>query len=172
MNRRTFTRKENIMRIRKYSLRINDSGMPFLYTEMSTNYPEIDKISGPRSIVKMLDDVFGFCQFAEEHLYMLAMIGSRLTGVFEVTHGSPVSSMSSPRNIFARLLQCNASTFVLVHNHPSGNVAPSGTDLDTARKLSELSIMMECRMLDFIVAGREYGELKWWSMFENGEIDL
>lgn len=158
------------MRVRKYSLMVKESGEAYLRTDVSKNYQELDRANSPYAVAKLMDDVFQICSEAEEHLYALAYTGQKLTGVFEISHGVPHGTLSSPRNIFARVLQCNASYFILIHNHPGGNLNPSSADFETAYKLIELSKMMECPMQDFIITIRDENGMHYWSMSEQGMI--
>lgn len=47
----------------------------------------------------------------------------------------------------------NAQSFILVHNHPSGDPQPSKADLDLTSKLKAASDAMELRLHDHIIIG-------------------
>jgi DNA repair protein RadC len=47
----------------------------------------------------------------------------------EITKGSINESLAYPRDIFRPVIGRSAYAFVLVHNHPSGEPAPSETDI-------------------------------------------
>lgn len=66
-----------------------------------------------------------------------------------------------PRGILQAALLCNAATFVLAHNHPSGDPTPSAEDLAFTRRIHDAADMVGIQMLDHvIVAGREYASLR------------
>ncbi len=56
-----------------------------------------------------------------------------------------------PRAIFAPALQLGADSFILVHNHPSGNVEPSEDDLLLTKKISSLAELMGLKLLDHLI---------------------
>ena len=60
--------------------------------------------------------------------------------------GSLTAVTVDPREIVKRSLELGAAALVLVHNHPSGNPAPSQSDLGVTRR-----VVAACRALDIIV---------------------
>jgi DNA repair protein RadC len=60
----------------------------------------------------------------------------------------------SPREIFKDALRYNASSVILIHNHPSGNPKPSDSDLRTTAELSRIGKELGIQILDHIVIGR------------------
>lgn len=62
-----------------------------------------------------------------------------------------------PRDIIRFLCHANASTWIIVHNHPSGDPTPSRQDTQLTRKLWKLSQLVEIAMHDhIIVAGEKF----------------
>jgi len=57
------------------------------------------------------------------------------------------------RPLFKRLFELEASGFVLVHNHPSGDPTPSACDIAATRKLQALGRVMEVDFFDHVVIG-------------------
>ena len=50
-----------------------------------------------------------------------------------------------------------ASGIIVAHNHPSGNLTASQSDIDLTRKLKEAGKTLEIQLLDhLIVAGKKY----------------
>jgi len=70
-----------------------------------------------------------------------------------------------PDEIFDRAIVTRSRTFILVHNHPSGDPIPSGADREVIAILSEQSKVMRRFFLDFIIVGDD----TYWSMFEERE---
>ncbi len=68
---------------------------------------------------------------------------------------------ASPRDIFSPALECRASAFILIHNHPSGNPEPSDDDIKFTKKVKEGSEILGIPFLDHIIIGRDrYRSLK------------
>lgn len=71
----------------------------------------------------------------------------------KLSDGSVRMSSASPREIFIEALQCHAVSFILVHNHPSGDPAPSSADRKLTSALRELGEKLEIPLLDHIIIG-------------------
>ena len=52
---------------------------------------------------------------------------------------------------FKSALLSNASAIMMLHNHPSGDVTPSGADLDLTRKLIASGNLLEIPLTDHII---------------------
>ena len=72
--------------------------------------------------------------------------------------------MLPPRDIFRFLIQSNACSFIMAHNHPSKDVLPSEQDLAITRKFFKLSYLFEIPLLDHIV----FSDDKYFSMADHG----
>ena len=71
----------------------------------------------------------------------------------KISDGSVRMSLISPREIFLAALQCGAVNILLVHNHPSGDPAPSRADLELTQNVKELGDKMDIPLLDHIIIG-------------------
>ncbi len=70
-----------------------------------------------------------------------------------VSQGTLTSSPVHPREVFRPAIQHGAAAMVLVHNHPSGDPAPSGDDLEITRRLRDVGDLVGIRVLDHLVIG-------------------
>ena len=78
-----------------------------------------------------------------------------------VSVGSLNSSIVHPREVFKNPLKRSAAALVLVHNHPSGDPAPSREDLDVTKRLVEAGKILGIEVLDHIIIGdQRYISLK------------
>lgn len=75
--------------------------------------------------------------------------------------GTINSSNVRVAEIFRKPLQLNAASFVMVHNHPSGDPKPSAADLVTTRKVIDVGKAMDLPLLDHVIIGAgRYTSLK------------
>jgi DNA repair protein RadC len=56
-----------------------------------------------------------------------------------------------PKMLFAGLLLIGAVSFVLVHNHPSGDLQPSAHDVEMTRQIHAAAKTLAIQMLDHII---------------------
>ena len=73
--------------------------------------------------------------------------------------GTLNASLVSPREVFKSAILSNAGAFICLHNHPSGNLEPSGEDKDITKRLMECGRMLDIRMLDHIIVAAESAEM-------------
>lgn len=71
----------------------------------------------------------------------------------KLSDGSVKMSLISPREIFLEALKCRAVNMILVHNHPSGDPAPSRADRELTDNLTQLGERMGIPLLDHIIIG-------------------
>jgi len=82
---------------------------------------------------------------------------SRLLRHEIISSGGMTGTVADIRMILKQALLYNANQLLVAHNHPSGNLQPSGADKELTRKLKEAAASMDIRLLDhLIVAGVSY----------------
>lgn len=83
--------------------------------------------------------------------------------------GTLDSAVVQPREIFKSAVLQNSSSFLAVHNHPSGSLTPSQEDKDVTRRLLACSELMGIAMLDHLIVAGETGEI--YSFKSEGLLD-
>lgn len=147
-------KEESKMRITKYNLALqSEDRIPCLVKENTGNYPNISGANTPQDAVKLINTVFTASLQPEEHSYLIAFRGTRIVGVFEVSHGTTDCAIVSAKEVFSRLLLSSATAFIFLHNHPSGNTSPSVHDADITRKLIAASEIMDITFYDHLIIG-------------------
>ena len=70
-----------------------------------------------------------------------------------ISEGSINRSLMDPRELFKEALKANATSIILVHNHPSGNPEPSDLDIIVTKKIEELGNNLGIKLHDHIIIG-------------------
>ena len=72
----------------------------------------------------------------QENVKMLLLNSSNtILGVYDVSRGGINSTVIDLRLVLSVALKCLASSIILVHNHPSGNINPSEQDREFTKKI-------------------------------------
>ena len=95
----------------------------------------------------------------------------RLLRVEEVSLGSVNESIAHPRDVFRPAVISSAYAVVVVHNHPSGDPAPSQSDHSLTRRLAEAAELLQIKLLDHVIIGAPAdGRLPYFSFKEAGVL--
>lgn len=84
-----------------------------------------------------------------------------------VSVGSLNEALINPREIFKSAILSNAHSMMLIHNHPSGNLTPSTSDIQTTARMQELGELMGISLVDHIITGRNGN---YYSFRDKGEF--
>jgi DNA repair protein RadC len=71
----------------------------------------------------------------------------------KISEGSLTASLVHPREVYNPVIRDSAAAVIFVHNHPSGDPAPSPEDIDITKRLKEVGDVMGVRVLDHVVIG-------------------
>jgi len=116
-------------------------------------FKETIKIVCAKDILPLVADIAGKQQ---EHFVCISLNGAN--EVIEkriVTIGLLNKSPVHPREVFADVIADRAAAVIFVHNHPSGELQPSESDLGIHRQLIEAAKILGIQVLDHIIVTRK-----------------
>jgi DNA repair protein RadC len=94
-----------------------------------------------------------------------------LLRIEEVSLGSVNESIAHPRDVFRPAVIASAYAVIVVHNHPSGDPAPSQADHTLTRRLAEAAELLQIKLLDHIIIGAPAdGRAAYFSFKESGVL--
>lgn len=112
----------------------------------------VQRIGSPADAYRVCADI---ASLAQESFHVLSLNAKhRLINRHLVSLGLADTTAAHPREIFRAAIQDGASGVIVVHNHPSGDPAPSSEDLRVTRQLVEAGKIVDIRVLDHVVIGR------------------
>ena len=105
---------------------------------------------------KAADLVFGMLRDLSHEEVWVAFLTSCNTviSVEMVFKGSVDNVLISPRVILAKALSLDASNIILYHNHPSGSVMPSTSDIKMTTNLKKACTLLEVNLLDHLIISK------------------
>ena len=137
----------------------------FEVAEITVSYQPKFKAS-ERPTVSSSKDVYNFffqnwdntrIEMIEQFKIMLLNRANKILGIFTVSTGGVAGTVADPKVIFATALKGNASSIILAHNHPSGNLKPSEADRQLTNKLTQAGKLLDISVLDhLIITAEEY----------------
>jgi len=72
-----------------------------------------------------------------------------------VSRGGITGTVADPRIILKKALEEDATSIVLCHNHPSGNLRPSRADEELTYKIKEAARYFDIKIIDHIIVSEE-----------------
>ncbi|NOY01080.1 MAG: JAB domain-containing protein [Verrucomicrobia bacterium] len=106
----------------------------------------------PEAVYELLAPTFKTLNY-ESLQAVLLNTKYHLIQIQEISHGGLNECIAHPREILRAAITHSAYAFILVHNHPSGDPAPSSADRSLTRKLKQASEHVSIEMLDHIIIG-------------------
>ena len=126
-------------------------------------------IDSPGEAIKVMRRELSRC---DREVLCVVNLNTRLKPInFNVVSvGELNQSIASIPNILKAGILSNAGSFLLLHNHPSGDVAPSQDDIMTTRKVIEAGKILGIPCMDHIIIGGGSGS--YFSMREEKTVDF
>lgn len=90
-----------------------------------------------------------------EECVLLVMLDNKghLMGQRQISKGTVNASLVSSREVFMLALKYEASSIILIHNHPSGDATPSVSDRIFTKQINDSSKLMNIPLIDHIIIG-------------------
>jgi len=76
-------------------------------------------------------------------------------GIYEISSGGIAGTVVDLRLIFSAALKANATSLMMIHNHPSGNLTASEADKQITQKVKEAGRLLDITLLDSLIITTE-----------------
>lgn len=102
--------------------------------------------------------------YLEQAKMILLNRNNRVLGIVDLSTGGGGSTVMDSKVIFSIALKATATSLILAHNHPSGNLRPSNQDITVTQKLVKAAKLLEMDIHDHLIIS----ENGYYSMAEEG----
>ena len=121
-----------------------------------TNSSTKVKINRSLDAYNVLIDTWDFnkIELQEEFKIIILNRASQVLGIHSLSKGGTSATIVDAKILFSVALKCNASSIILAHNHPSGNLIPSNRDIELTKKLISASKFLDIQILDHLVVSK------------------
>lgn len=111
------------------------------------------KVACPADMMQALGP---FRKKRQEHMLVATLDSSNsVIHVHILSIGLVARTSIHPREVFKLAIQDMASSIILIHNHPSGQLAPSSEDLECTSKIKEAGLLLGIPLLDHLIITRK-----------------
>lgn len=116
------------------------------------NYDEMVMYANPSDIVKYFNYLFK--DEKQEFFYVIYLdTHKKYIDKKMICKGILDRSLIHPRDIFKEAYLLSASSFICIHNHPSGDATPSREDFEITKHLKEIGDLHGISLVDHIIIG-------------------
>lgn len=117
------------------------------------NNNEKVKLVAPEQVGRYIKKLYSSRQadWKEYGLLICLNNASEVIGYSEVSHGSINQTVLDSRIVFGIALGCQATSIIMVHNHPSGTLLMGNADSQIAKRLESAGDLLDIKMADFII---------------------
>ena len=111
---------------------------------------ERPKITGSKDAYNIIFPLISDLQH-EEFWVLLLNRSNKIIDKNKISQGGVAGTVIDVKIILKKAIEKLASSVILCHNHPSGNIEPSDADIGITRKLKEAAEFMDIKLLDHII---------------------
>jgi len=120
-------------------------------------------------IVRIFSVKYGMIvlEFMNHFFFVIYLNASNTTiGWYKVSQGGLQGTVADPRLIVKKALDVLATSFIMCHNHPSGNLTPSEADKVITKKIKEGAGFLDIKLFDHIILTEE----SYYSFADEGQL--
>ena len=113
----------------------------------------IQRITSAQDVYSLLHE---YSSKEKEHFIAITLDGQSKVIEKRVIHiGTLNQSLVHPREVFRPAIQDNAAGIIISHNHPSGTLEASRSDVQITQRLKEVSKLVGIELLDHVILSKE-----------------
>ena len=114
-----------------------------------------------KPVVRSSKEIAGYLKalIKDYHYEVFAVIflnrANKINHFEVISRGGITGTVADPRVILKKALEEDATSIVLCHNHPSGNLQPSLADEELTKKIKEAASYMDIKVIDHIIVSED-----------------
>ena len=105
-------------------------------------------------------------ELQEEFKILLLNRDNQVLGVYSLSKGGTASAIVDAKLVFSVALKCNATSLIFAHNHPSGNLKPSESDIKLTKRFARSAKLLDMLILDHLIITKK----GFYSLADNSEM--
>ncbi len=115
---------------------------------------EKKKLSSSRSVFELMQPLIGELDH-EEFWILLLNNANKMEYKWKLSVGGITAALVDVRLIYKRAIERGATSIILCHNHPSGNLIPSQSDMLLTKKVIKGGTILDIKVLDHIIVAEQ-----------------
>ena len=108
------------------------------------------KLNSSQSVFDLMQPILGDLDH-EEFWILLLNNANKLKYKWQLSIGGITATLVDVRLIYKKALEIGATSIILCHNHPSGNLKPSQSDMMLTEKIMKGAKLLDVKILDHVI---------------------
>ena len=114
-----------------------------------------------KSVIKSSNDIAEYLRITlkdnQSEVFAVVFLNraNKINNFEIISKGGITGTVADPRIILKKALEADATSIVLCHNHPSGNLKPSRADEELTAKIKEAAKYFDIRVMDHIIVSED-----------------
>ncbi len=145
----------------------------YKYTALEImNIEEEVIVHSAKQVAKIVSGMIGEKMNEKEFFCIVTLDGRSRVIRSEVIHiGTLNQSMVHPRDVYRPAILDNAAGVVVAHNHPSGTLEASRSDIQITKRLKDVGKLVGIELLDHVIVTEAYKKTGvYYSFSEDNEL--
>lgn len=145
-----------------------------LFQELAEKYLK-EKVINQKLLLKsskaVFDYLFQSMQKEKKEVFKIFYLNdaNKVLDIDEINYGTTDQIVIYRREIIKSAFKKNATRIIIAHNHPSGSLKPSESDIEITKKMKKSCDSVDIEILDHIIIGKnELGKDDYFSFRNNG----
>ena len=147
--------KKNKNTISEYSLK---------YTKSKIQKTKVTTSESASNVIRQFyfDDI----NIYESFFILLLNKANNATGFAKISQGGTAGTCVDIKIIAKYAVESLSSAVIICHNHPSGNITPSEADINITKKIKDVLLLLDIKLIDHIIIT----ENDFYSFADNGDL--
>jgi len=118
---------------------------------------EMKVLTSSKDTADVLREIFNKDTFNWKEEFIILCLNRRnaVVGFYKVSSGGITGTVADPKIILTVALNCAAVSIILAHNHPSGGLKPSNSDIEITAKIKTAAAYLDMKVLEHIILNDE-----------------
>jgi len=126
---------------------------------------QINDSNDTAAVCRLLFDT-NTIDWTEEFIMLMLNINNKVIGYYRVSKGGFTATVVDVKVIAITALSCLATKVIIAHNHPSGSLAPSSSDINMTRRVFDALALLDIKLIEHIIITSE----GYYSFADNGNM--
>ncbi|KUO69811.1 MAG: DNA repair protein [Lutibacter sp. BRH_c52] len=115
------------------------------------------KVTRSIEVYKVFQNTWNFdlIELQEEFKILLLNNANEVLGIHNLARGTSSGVNVDLKLLFSIALKTCATSVIIAHNHPSGNLIPSQSDKDLTLKIKKIGELLDIKLLDHLIVTKE-----------------